>query len=82
VRLIGTTKDTIEKVRSRSHWNSNNIKPSNPVLLGLCKQADLDASIRRATRKAERLGIALPGAASNDDIGAGDQPDVGDEAFM
>jgi hypothetical protein len=58
VRLIGTTKDTIQKVRDRSHWNANNIKPSNPVLLGLCKQADLDASLRRAQRKQERLGIA------------------------
>lgn len=60
VRLIGTTKDTIQKVRDRTHWNSNNIKPSNPVLLGLCKQSDLEASLRRAQRKAERLGIELP----------------------
>jgi hypothetical protein len=70
VRLIGTTKDTIQKVRDRSHWNSQNIKPSNPVLLGLCKQSDLDASVRRALRKQERLGIA-PAApvADNEDDG-------------
>lgn len=60
VRLIGTTKDTIEKVRSRSHWNMANIKPSNPVLAGLCKQADLDEAVRKATRKLEREGKALP----------------------
>lgn len=60
VRLIGTTKDTIQKVRDRTHWNSANIKPSNPVLLGLCKQADLDSSVRRAQRKLEREGKALP----------------------
>ncbi len=33
-RLLGTTKDTIAKVRDRSHWNSANIKPINPVLAG------------------------------------------------
>lgn len=53
-RLLGTTKDTIAKVRNRSHWNSSNIKPHNPVLLGLCKQADLDAALKRAERRVQR----------------------------
>ncbi len=50
-RLLGTTKETIAKVRGRSHWNAANIKPQNPVLLGLCKQADLDAAVKRAQRR-------------------------------
>ncbi len=53
-RLLGTTKDTIAKVRDKSHWNASNIKPRNPVLLGLCKQADLDAAIKRADRRVAR----------------------------
>jgi hypothetical protein len=53
-RLLGTTKETIEKVRDRTHWNSSNIKPNNPVLLGLCKSADLDAAIKRAQRRIAR----------------------------
>jgi len=53
-RLLGTTKDTIRKVRDRSHWNSSNIKPRNPALLGLCKQADLDAALKRASRRVAR----------------------------
>ncbi len=53
-RLLGTTKDTIAKVRDRSHWNTINIKPQNPVLLGLCKQADLDAAVKRAERRVAR----------------------------
>lgn len=53
-RLLGTTKDTITKVRDKSHWNASNIKPRNPVLLGLCKQADLDAAIKRADRRVAR----------------------------
>ncbi len=44
VKLIGTTKNTIEAVRTKSHWNSGNIKPRDPVLLGLCSQTHLDAA--------------------------------------
>ena len=44
-KLVGTTKNTIQAVRSKSHWNSNNIKPRDPVLLGLCTQTHLDAAI-------------------------------------
>jgi hypothetical protein len=59
-RLLGTTKETIEKVRDRSHWNASNIKPNNPVLLGLCKQADLDAALKRAERRVQREKQGMP----------------------
>jgi hypothetical protein len=51
VRLIGTTKSTIAKIRDRAHWNMQNIKPRDPVLLGLCKRADLDAAIAKARKR-------------------------------
>lgn len=41
-KLIGTTKSTIETIRDRSHWNIKNIRPRDPVLLGLCSQTELD----------------------------------------
>jgi len=44
-KLIGTTKDTIAKVRDRSHWNAANIKPRNPVTLGLCTEPDLEKAV-------------------------------------
>jgi hypothetical protein len=47
-KLMGTTKETIDKVRSRTHWNSANIKPRDPVILGLCSQSDLNAAISAA----------------------------------
>ncbi|MGB9151708.1 MAG: DUF1013 domain-containing protein, partial [Alphaproteobacteria bacterium] len=53
-RLLGTTKETIAKVRDRSHWNATNIKPHSPVLLGLCKQSDLEAAVKRAQRRVAR----------------------------
>jgi len=41
IRLIGTTKNTIEKIRGRSHWNMQNIRPRNPVEMGLCSETDI-----------------------------------------
>ncbi len=45
VKLIGTTKTTIAAVREKSHWNTSNIKPRDPVLLGLCSQTQLDSVV-------------------------------------
>lgn len=59
-KLLGTTKDTIQKVRERSHWNSANIKPRDPVILGLCSQADLNAAVAAANERLEREGHAIP----------------------
>ncbi|PZP84656.1 MAG: DUF1013 domain-containing protein [Azospirillum brasilense] len=47
VKLIGTTKKTIDSIRERSHWNIANIKPKDPVLLGLCMQMHLDAAVAK-----------------------------------
>lgn len=47
VKLIGTTKKTIDSIRERSHWNIANIKPKDPVLLGLCMQTHLDAAVQK-----------------------------------
>ena len=48
VKLIGTTKDTIAKIRERSHWNIANITAKHPAMLGLCRQEDLDSAIEKA----------------------------------
>jgi len=50
-RLLGTTKATIDQVRNRTHWNSANIKPVDPVTLGLATQLELDAVVRKAAEK-------------------------------
>ena len=55
-RLIGTTKPTIEAIRDRTHWNAQNIRPKDPVLLGLCTQTDLNAAIEKARKVADRRG--------------------------
>jgi len=54
IKLIGTTKATIQKIRERSHWNATNIKAVDPVTLGLCSQLELDLAVSRANQKRER----------------------------
>ena len=90
-RLLGTTKDTIAKVRDRSHWNASNIKPHNPVLAGLCKQADLEAALKRAQRRIAREEKAAGKTAKPEtavaeqtatDLGESDQPTIDDDAMM
>lgn len=55
MRLVGTTKSTIDAVRDGTHWNSANITPMDPVTLGLCSQIDLDLEVKRASK-----GAAVP----------------------
>ncbi len=57
-KLLGTTKATIEAVRNRTHWKSQDIRPRDPVLLGLCTQSELDEAIARA--RAEQVATPEP----------------------
>ena len=63
-RILGTTKATIDQVRNRTHWNSANIKPVDPVTLGLSTQLELDAVVKKAADKKakedKRRGIVEP----------------------
>jgi hypothetical protein len=54
MRLVGTTKPTILAIRERSHWNSPNLQPQDPVTLGLCSQIDLDAEVKKAAARLDR----------------------------
>ncbi|CAA7615073.1 DUF1013 domain-containing protein [Magnetospirillum sp. UT-4] len=56
-KLIGTTKPTIQSVRDKTHWNAANIKPRNPVTLGLCSEADLEKAVALAH---PRVGATAP----------------------
>ena len=54
IKLVGTTKATIQKIRERSHWNAQNIKAVDPVTLGLTSQLELDIAVARVAAKVER----------------------------
>jgi hypothetical protein len=71
MRLVGTTKSTIDSVRENTHWNSANIQPMDPVTLGLCSQIDLDLEVKRASK----------GAASPDEADEGTMLLTAEEAL-
>lgn len=60
IKLVGTTKPTIQSIRDRSHWNSQQLKPVDPVTLGLCSQLDLDLAVQKAARR--NVAAAAPEA--------------------
>jgi uncharacterized protein len=79
MRLVGTTKPTIAQIRDRTHWNTQNLVPQDPVTLGLCTQTDLDAEVRKSakrvpTSEAAAGGTLLPVEQSVP--GLGPQPSV------
>jgi hypothetical protein len=82
MRLVGTTKPTIAAIRDRSHWNSPNLAPQDPVMLGLCSQTDLDAEVLKAAKRVppgaaaarEPAETLLP--VSETVPGLGPQPDI------
>ena len=66
VKLIGTTKNTITAIRERTHWNSANLMPRDPVLLGLCTQIDLNAAIAKV-EAAKPVLEEVPEKSNDDD---------------
>jgi len=96
MRLVGTTKTTLQSIRDRTHWNSATLAPMDPVTLGLCRQIDLDLEVNRAAKDRpappEDTGPTLVPAeittaprtapATQEEVfGTGPQPHVDDDAF-
>jgi hypothetical protein len=74
-RLVGTTKSTIQQIRERTHWNSTNLTPMDPVTLGLCSQIDLDLEVDRAAKSRpfqtpEEAGATLESARETERVHA------------
>ena len=70
-RLVGTTKSTIDQIRNRTHWNSSNLQPLDPVTLGLCSQIDLDFEVQKASSDlpaAEPAGDTLLPASETENL--------------
>ena len=41
-RLIRTTKNTVDSIRNKSHWNYENIIAKDPLKLGFCNEKELN----------------------------------------
>jgi len=59
MRLVGTTKPTIDAIRDRSHWNSPNLIAQDPVTLGLCAQIELDAAVKKSAKRSEKVAVVV-----------------------
>ena len=60
IKLVGTTKPTIQAIRDRTHWNSPQIKPVDPVTLSLCSQLDLDLAVQKAAGRIAKATGGTP----------------------
>lgn len=54
MKLLGTTAKTVEAIKNRTHRNSQTIKPRCPVVLGICKQSDLDQALAIANAEKDQ----------------------------
>ncbi|MBB3772440.1 hypothetical protein FHS55_003052 [Angulomicrobium tetraedrale] len=62
MRLVGTTKHTIESIKERTHWNAQNLTPMDPVTLGLCSQIDLDIEVQRSSKDRPATMVTAEGS--------------------
>jgi len=67
-KLIGTTKPTIQAIRDKSHWNSPNLKPRSPVMLGLCSYLELDAALTKARANLPPGAIPTPTVSFDEEV--------------
>ncbi len=89
-KIVGSTKSTVQSVKDRSHWNMPNLRPRDPVTLGLCSLKDLNDAVDKARRRAAREDaankreLAKAGVVEEAeepaavDPAEADQPDLGD----
>ncbi|MEQ1929859.1 MAG: cell cycle transcriptional regulator TrcR [Parvularculaceae bacterium] len=78
-KLLGTTKATIQTVRDRSHWNAQNLSPTDPVGLGLCSQLELDMLVRKAAAKKAKLAPSADQGPTLEPVAASLAPEPAEE---
>tara|TARA_B100000700_G_scaffold274892_1_gene320272 strand:+ start:2045 stop:2614 length:570 start_codon:yes stop_codon:yes gene_type:complete len=53
-KLVGSTKNTVSLIKSKSYWNSSNLVAKDPVVLNLCTQIDIQKAFEKAERRIAR----------------------------
>jgi len=51
VKLVGSTKKTVDLIRSKRYWNSSSLSSKDPVVSNLCSQIDIKNAVEKADRK-------------------------------
>ena len=54
VKLVGSTKNTVDLIRNKRYWNSSNLSSKDPVVSNLCSQIDIKNAIDKADKKTAR----------------------------
>jgi len=54
VKLVGSTKKTVDLIRTKRYWNSSNLIPKDPVVANLCSQVDIKDAVDKADRRIAR----------------------------
>jgi hypothetical protein len=57
MKLIGTTKNTIQTIKDKTYKGMKNLKPRSPVVLGLCTNEQLENTIMYAKVFHDRMKI-------------------------
>jgi hypothetical protein len=57
IKLIGTTKNTIQSIKDKTYKGMKNLKPRSPVALGFCSNDKLENAIIHSKVFHERLSI-------------------------
>jgi hypothetical protein len=57
MKLIGTTKNTIQTIKNKTYKGMKNLKPRSPVILGLCTNEQLENTIMYAKVFHDRMKI-------------------------
>ena len=54
VKLVGSTKNTVNLIRNKRYWNSSNLSSKDPVVSNLCSQIDIQNAVDKAERRIKR----------------------------
>jgi hypothetical protein len=81
VKMIGTTKLTIEKIRTKTHADMMNIKAASPIELGLCKFDEMDEIVQKARKKWEKEGKTLPKSEASYESDMNQEPETPKSGF-
>jgi len=54
-RLLRTTKNTVDSIRSKTHWNIENIIEKDPIKLGLCTEKEIQKIAKKYENKEEEI---------------------------
>ncbi len=76
MRLVGTTKTTLQSIRDRTHPSFSTLSPLDPVTLGLCSQLDLDMEVTRANKDRPQAAVDHGATLLSAEITTGPRPEA------